>query len=147
VDIREVERRPREHRQRLAAGDSRRKLAAEHLVDDEARVVALDIEIPEQAAVGGDVDRDIAVGEDAVDFRLILRLAHGIDLGVEGRFEPAAGVIDDGDYHVSAVAHPRVLVGNALGGEVHTGYSHGVGFDFGATPREWASSGTPITEL
>ncbi len=72
LEICVVKRRFAERPQRLRAGDRRREFSAEQFVDDESGIVVLDVEVAENSNHRGDVDRQVAVGEDDIDLPPVL---------------------------------------------------------------------------
>jgi len=120
VDVGVVEGGLPEQPERLLAGEHRREFAAEEFVDDEARVVPLDVERPQETDQRRHVDREVAVGEHLVDGRDVLRAGYRVHLGVEGRAEVGADAVDERDHHVLAAPDPLPLVADGRRCELHT---------------------------
>jgi len=119
ADVGVVKGRLAEQSERLCSGDRGGEVASEELVDDEARIVVDDVELPEQTDVRGDVDRTWTVREDVVDGVLILLGRHGIDGGVELLGQRFPEVVDQRDDHVVPIAHVFVLVLDGRRRHVH----------------------------
>ena len=108
-----------EQPERLPAGEHRRQLPAEQLVDDEARVVAGHVQLAQQGREGGDVHCQSAVGEHLVEGPFVLPLGHIVDVDAEGATEGVADVVGEGDDLRAAFAQPLALVDDRVRGEFH----------------------------
>ena len=119
-----MKRRLSEERERLPAGDRRRELSAEELVDDEAGVIARTVEIAKQRAERRNVDRAVALGEDRVDLPSVRLRGDVLDLDVEEGTEPVPRfVYQFGDRFERS--EPFVLVGDGFDCDLHTSLCEG----------------------
>jgi hypothetical protein len=129
VDVGVVERRLPQQAERLGTGEHPREFPAEQFVDDEPRVVVLDVQVPQEAHEGGDVDREVAVGEHLVDGRAVLLAGHVVDVGSERLPERVADIVYEWHHDVSARARPVAFLPDRVCCQPHDRHWGGAGLN------------------
>ena len=122
VDVLEVERRLREQRERLAAGEGRGELPSQELVHHEPRVVLGAVQLPEQHREAGDVHGAVPVGEHRVDLLAVGGVVDVVDLDAEQRAKTVPDLVYQ-NPNALVVADPVALVGDGGGRYLHGGDS------------------------